>query len=279
MKMSTQNKKTINSKDIKVVFTDIDDTLFSHSQKLVPQSAVNAINEMQKNGIKVFLCSGRNEYLIRKSGIYNYIQPDGIVTMNGAQAIYQDESIFLHPIPEQVVDILIKFSKRLKFALNLIEEKEGHINMIDERVISAHEKYGTRFPQPRTFPDHYDRTIYQIIAYCDEFDESLFLPHLQQCKTARWDEYAVYIMPIDCDKSSGAKATMEHLGLTMNNCLCIGDDLNDVEMISKAGIGVTMGNSKSDIVKKAATFVTDSIDDDGFAKAMKKVGLIERVIR
>lgn len=277
--MMITNKRNYLDKDIKVVFTDIDDTLFSHNLKTVPTSAINAINEMQQNGVKVFLCSGRNEYLIRKSGIYNYISPDGIVTMNGAQAIYKDESIFLHPIPENVVDILIKFSKRLKFALNLIEEKEGHINMIDERVISAHEKYQTRFPQPRTFPDHYDRTIYQIIAYCDEFDESLFLPHLQQCKTARWDEYAVYIMPVDCDKSSGAKATMEHLGYSMDNCLCIGDDLNDIEMIANAGIGVTMGNSKSEIVKKAASFVTDNIDDDGFAKAMKKVGLIKKVIK
>lgn len=272
-------KTKIFNKDIKVIFSDIDETLYSHALNKVPESAVKAFNKLQSNGIKVFLCSGRNEYLIRKSGIYNYVIPDGIVTMNGAQALIKDTSVFLHPIPEKVVDIMIKFSKRLKFALTLIEEKEGHINMIDDRVISAHEKYQTRFPQPRTFNDHYDRTIYQMIAYCDEFDESLFLPHLKDCKTARWDEYAVYIMPVDCDKSSGAKATMEHLGYSMDNCLCIGDDLNDIEMIANAGIGVTMGNSKSEIVKKAASFVTDNIDDDGFAKAMKKVGLIKKVIK
>ena len=114
--------------------------------------------------------------------------------------------------PKEVVDALIKFAKRLRFGLTLIEEKEGHINMIDERVISAHEKYGTRFPQPRTFPDHYDRVVYQAIAYCDAFDESLFLPHLKDCKTARWDEYAVYIMPKDCDKSKGAEAVMKQIG-------------------------------------------------------------------
>ncbi|MFA6625210.1 MAG: HAD hydrolase family protein, partial [Bacilli bacterium] len=180
---------------IKAVFSDIDQTLFSHKSKTVPSSAIRAVDEMMNKGIKFYLCSGRNAYLIRKSGVYDFIRPDGIVTMNGAQAIIGDESIYLHPIPEDVVDALIKFAKRLRFGLTLIEEKEGHINMIDERVISAHEKYGTRFPQPRTFPDHYDRVVYQAIAYCDAFDESLFLPHLKECKTARWDEYAVYIMP------------------------------------------------------------------------------------
>jgi Cof subfamily protein (haloacid dehalogenase superfamily) len=265
-------------KNIKVVFADIDETLFSHKSNTVPQSAVNAIKEMQSKGIKFLLCSGRNSYLIRKSGIYNFCAPEGIVTMNGAQAIIDGESIFLHPIDSDVVDALIKFAKRLKFGLTLIEEKEGHINMIDERVISAHEKYGTRFPQPRTFPDHYDKVIYQAIAYCDSFDESLFLPHLKNCKTARWDEYAVYIMPIDCDKARGAEAVMKHYGLTMDNALCIGDDSNDIEMVSKAGVGIAMGNAIPKL-KEVADYVTDPIDEDGFAKAMLHYGLIDKVVK
>jgi len=263
---------------VKVIFADIDQTLFSHNTKTVPISAVNAIKDMQAKGIKFFLCSGRNSYLIRKSGIYDYCTPDGIVTMNGAQAIIGTHSIFLHPINTDVVDALIKFAKRLRFGLTLIEEQEGHINMIDERVISAHEKYGTRFPQPRTFPDHYDRTVYQAIAYCDTFDESLFLPHLRDCKTARWDEYAVYIMPIDCDKAKGAEAIMKHLGYTLKDALCIGDDNNDIEMIYKAGVGVAMGNS-TELIKSKADFVTDDIDDDGFAKAMLHYHLIDEIKR
>jgi len=148
--------------------------------------------------------------------------------------------------------------------------------MIDERVIFAHEKYGTRFPQPRTFPDHYDRIVYQAIAYCDAFDESLFLPHLRDCKTARWDEYAVYIMPKDCDKSKGAEAVMKHYGWSMDEALCIGDDANDIEMIEHAGIGIAMGNADQD-VKNKAKFVTDSVDNDGFAKAMLKYKLIDSI--
>jgi len=265
-------------KEIKVVFADIDQTLYSHQSKSVPFSAINAVNDLKAKGILFFLCSGRNAYLIRKSGVYSYVTPDGIVTMNGAQAIIGEESIYLHRIPEDVVDALIKFAKRLRFGLTLIEEKEGHINMIDERVISAHEKYGTRFPQPRTFPDHYDRVVYQAIAYCDAFDESLFLPHLKKCKTARWDEYAVYIMPKDCDKSKGARAVMRHFGYSLKQALCIGDDCNDMEMIKNAGAGVAMGNAAPE-VKKCAGFITDSVDNDGFAKAMLHYHLIDSIRR
>ncbi len=262
------------NKKIKAVITDIDQTLYSHSQKKVPQSAIDAIKALQAKGIKIFLCSGRNFYLIRKTGILDIIKPDGLITMNGANAIIEGKIIYRYPIPESEVDSLIKFSKRLRFGLTLIEETEGHINMIDERVISAHEKFGTRFPQPRTYPDHYDRVIYQAIAFCDELDESLFLPHLHLCKSARWDEYAVDIMPTDSDKSKGILAVLEYYGWNPENVMCLGDNSNDVEMLSFAGISVAMGNGKSE-AKAVADFVTDDIDNDGWAKAIKHYKLID----
>lgn len=261
---------------IKVVFTDIDGTLYSHKTKRVPPSAIRAIRSMQAKGIKVFLSSGRNYYLIRKSGILDIVEPDGLVMMNGAAVQIGNETIYKYPIPNEVVNAMIKFSTRLKFGLTLIEEKEGHINYIDDRVIDAHAKYGTRFPQPRKFPVPYDRVVYQMIAFCDAFDESLFLPHLKECKAARWDDYAVDIMPMDSDKSKGIAAVLEHYGWTNENALSIGDGNNDVEMLMATAQSVAMGAAPSN-VKKAATFVTDDIDNGGFAKAMLHYGLIDHL--
>jgi Cof subfamily protein (haloacid dehalogenase superfamily) len=262
-----------NIEDIKIIFTDIDGTLFSHKTNHVPESALNAIKELQKKGLKIFLCSGRNYYLIRKTGILDIIKPDGIVMMNGAAVQIGEKIIYKYPIPEEVVNAMIKFSYRLKFGLTLIEESEGHINMIDDRVIDAHAKYGTRFPQPRKFPIPYDRTVYQMIAFCDSFDESLFLPHLKSCKAARWDDYAVDIMPKDSDKAKGIMATLEYYGLDVKNAMSIGDGNNDLEMLLFTGVGVAMGNGNSD-VKSVADYVTDDIDNDGWVKAMKHYKLL-----
>lgn len=260
--------------DIKIIFTDIDGTLFSHKTHQVPPSAVEAIKKLRAKGIKVFLCSGRNYYLIRKTGLLDMVDFDGIITMNGSNAIIDGKIIYRYPIPSDVVDLMIKFSKRLRFGLTLIEENEGHINYIDERVISAHEKYGTRFPQPRSYPDHYDRTIYQMIAFCDELDESLFLPHLKKCKSARWDEYAVDIMLKDSDKAKGILAVLQYYGYDPEEAMSLGDNMNDLEMLQFTGISVAMGNGQSEI-KAIADFVTDDIDEDGWANAMKHFGLID----
>ena len=267
-------KKPADPKEIKIVFTDIDGTFFSHNTHCVPDSAVQTAKQLQQKGIKVFLCSGRNFYLIRKSGILNFFKPDGMVVMNGSSAIIGSKVIYRYPIPEEVVDKIILFAKKLKFGLTLIEEYEGHINMIDDRVISAHEKYGTRFPQPRRFPDHYDRTVYQMIAFCDELEESLFLPHLKNCKSARWDEFAVDIMPMDSDKSKGIQSVLDYYGYGPENAMALGDGNNDVEMLHLCGIGVAMGNAVK-APKEAADYITDDIDQDGWRNAFRHYGIID----
>jgi Cof subfamily protein (haloacid dehalogenase superfamily) len=263
----------LDSSKIKLIVTDIDGTLFSHTQNKVPDSTVDAIRKLHEKGIMIALCSGRNKYLIGKSGVLNYVKPDAMITMNGATVYVGENVVHSYPIPPDVVNSLIKFSKRLKFGLTLIELNEGHINYIDDRVISAHEKYGTRFPQPRTFPDNYDRVVYQAICYCDALDESLFLPHIKGAKSARWDEYAVDIMPEGSDKSKGLLALLDYMHIKPENCLALGDGNNDVEVLQFAGIGVAMGNA-CQACKDAADFVTDDIDKDGWANALKKLGII-----
>lgn len=264
----------VDPKNIKIVFTDIDGTLYSHVTKRVPPSASRAIKELQKKGIKVFLCSGRNYYLIRKSGVLNECKPDGLVTMNGSNVIIENTIIYRKPIPSEVVDKMVMLAKRLKFGLTLIEENEGHINLIDERVIHAHEQYGTRFPQPRTYPDHYDRVVYQMIAFIDQWEEDLIAPQLHGCKTARWDEYAVDIMLEDSDKAKGIESVLTYLGLKPEEALSLGDGNNDAEMLRFTGISVAMGKG-AEKAKEAADIVTDDIDEDGWANAFKKLGLID----
>ena len=57
----------------------------------------------------------------------------------------------------------------------------------------------------------------------------------------------------------------------------IGDMPNDTTMFAKSGLSIAMGQS-SDEVKNAATYVTTSSEEEGFANAVDKyiLGEIER---
>lgn len=65
-----------------------------------------------------------------------------------------------------------------------------------------------------------------------------------------------------------------HFGVDRADMVAFGDGGNDIPMLRGAGTGVAMGNG-SDEVKAAADMVTDRIDSDGIAKALRSLGIIE----
>lgn len=58
-----------------------------------------------------------------------------------------------------------------------------------------------------------------------------------------------------------------HLGISTDTVATIGDMENDLAMFKTSGVSFAMGNAADD-VKKLATHVTASNEDEGFAKAV-----------
>ena len=74
-------------------------------------------------------------------------------------------------------------------------------------------------------------------------------------------------------------ATLARLtGISPREIATIGDMPNDVLMFAAGGLSIAMGNA-SDAVKAQATAVTDSNEDEGFAKAVERFVLPRAVAK
>ena len=51
--------------------------------------------------------------------------------------------------------------------------------------------------------------------------------------------------------------------------LTIGDQNNDIELLKAGGIKVAMGNGTPEL-KECADYITDTVENDGFVKAIEK---------
>jgi 5-amino-6-(5-phospho-D-ribitylamino)uracil phosphatase len=67
---------------------------------------------------------------------------------------------------------------------------------------------------------------------------------------------------------------IEKAGLTPEQVICIGDEINDLEMITHAGLGVAMGNAIP-AVKAVAAHVTRTNEEDGVAHVVEQFLLKE----
>ena len=70
------------------------------------------------------------------------------------------------------------------------------------------------------------------------------------------------------NKGVALKALAERIGVKREEIMAFGDNINDLEMIEYAGLGVAIGNACQEL-KDLADVITSSNQDDGVAKAIE----------
>ena len=84
------------------------------------------------------------------------------------------------------------------------------------------------------------------------------------------DNLTLDITNKDANKGAVVDYLARHFEVAQEEIATIGDQPNDVLMFRRSGFSIAMGNA-SDEVKARANAVTDSYNDEGFAKAMEQL--------
>ncbi|HCX65297.1 MAG TPA: hypothetical protein DHN33_08830, partial [Eubacteriaceae bacterium] len=95
------------------------------------------------------------------------------------------------------------------------------------------------------------------------------MKHYDFIRQVRSMETSIDIIHHTVDKSKALEDVCEHLGISFNEVMAIGDQDNDVGMLKKAALGIAMGNA-TDEAKKAANAVVGDNQSDGVAEAIEK---------
>lgn len=80
----------------------------------------------------------------------------------------------------------------------------------------------------------------------------------------------IEINSVNAGKGKALRALCAALGFDAAQAVAFGDGSNDMEMLRMAGLGVAMANASAEI-KAAADMVTESNEDGGFARAVRRI--------
>lgn len=78
------------------------------------------------------------------------------------------------------------------------------------------------------------------------------------------------ILAAGVSKSTGVSFLARYFNIKREEILAFGDNLNDIEMLEYAGLGIAMGNAPCE-VKQKADLVTESNDEEGIAAFLEKL--------
>jgi len=91
-----------------------------------------------------------------------------------------------------------------------------------------------------------------------------------QATAVRSQSYYLDVTPPGCNKGTFVQTIARRLGMSTDAVATIGDMQNDLAMFRTSGVSFAMGNATDDI-KKLATHVTASNEDEGFARAIETI--------
>ena len=260
---------------IKAVFFDIDGTLVSFKTHAVPQSTLDAIAELRKRNIKIFLASGR---LITQTQVVDRIEFDGYITLNGCCCLAGDRRTIIHHdlIPQCDLETIVDYLEREgnPFPCSFMDDHHTTINFVDDRVREVWGAIDIPVPQVEDPRTTIKRDIYQANIYVDpDQDQHIIDTLFKHCESSRWHPMFADINRRGVSKRSGIDHLLEYYGIPLDQTMAFGDGGNDIQMLEHVHLGVAMGNAV-DSAKQAADYVTDPVDDDGISNALYRLGVL-----
>ena len=258
---------------IKMVVTDIDGTIYT-PEKGISSEVKECILDLKKNGIHFAIATGRTygsaKYIADKIGIECPL----ICYQGGLIKSYEGEILDVKYLNGNIAKKIISDFRKRNIHLNVYVEDRLYVENDDKYIKDYIGDKGIDYFKVKSFEELDFTKLNKMLAikYDEKFIDNLII----ELRHKYPDIYVVKSFIYFCEiadkaatKGNAIKYLAKKYGIREDEVLAIGDQNNDIEMIETAGVGVAMGNGTIQI-KSKADYITDTIENQGFIKAINK---------
>lgn len=270
----------------KLICIDMDGTLLD-DKKQVSQKNIEAIKKAYEKGIHIAIATGRT-FASARYYLEDVIGVEGtIISLNGAyiRKSNSKDVIYKIPLTFEEVEEIYKVAERNNIMTHFNTE-DMSISTSDETEKNRENNFNKDVKKGTVFEVFRKNDLINRlrelqedilkISVTENKDREKFnrvreqMDELNRFEVVNSDVNYIEVMKKGCSKGHGVKILAESLKIKREEIMCIGDNENDLSMITYAGFGVAMGNG-CELLKKASKYITDDNLNSGVAKAIDKV--------
>jgi hypothetical protein len=271
--MSSQ--QSAQSLGVRLVIADVDGTLVTQEKVLTPR-AIKAVEKLHDAGIMFGITSGRPP-----RGMKMLIDPlritEPVAGFNGGAIVNPDLTpVSKQVLPDNVASEALQMIEKHGLSVFLYTDLDWFV--LDNNGPHVEREAWTVQFSPTVVRDFDSLTkgVVKLVGVGDDLDAVARCEKDMQdwsagrVSAARSQPYYLDVTHPKANKGEVVGMYSHLCGIPANQIATIGDMPNDVLMFKKGGVSIAMGNASQE-VQKSATFVTDSNEQDGFAKAMERL--------
>ena len=153
--------------ETKAIFLDVDGTLVSFDTHRVPQSAIEALQQVHESGIKIIIATGRAFTDLHELEEIPY---DAVIALNGSDCVLRDGTpISRKQIPEKDFQRVLVLAQHYGFALAIETNKGIFVNELNPTVIELARLVNHPTPPVADIEKEFmGGECCQLCIYCDE---------------------------------------------------------------------------------------------------------------
>ena len=274
---------------IQLLASDLDGTIVYNNE--ITTKDLEAVRELKQMDVKFVICTGKT-YAMTKD-ICHQLEPAYGIFGNGTQIIniQTGKEIIRNTITNtQVVD-----------CLKIAEKYHLHIHIYTDDKIIAQENLD--YMAYRNYVLYKDQVKFEIVdsveRYIKEHNPNILklilssekdllqvkkeIESKEKVTAIQIKKYGEYIdkiigkeyeyldiVPKHITKYQALLQLSVYLRIPMEQIMAIGDNINDIEMIKHAGIGVAIGESYKEVQKVASYVTKNTVKTGGFAEAVDR---------
>lgn len=236
---------------MKILISDIDGTLIKEDQN-ISQSNVEYMRELQRQGHKIALCTGRNSFEMQWVLDTVAFPYDYLILNNGAFIVDKNQQIIYEKmidgdVGKAVLDYVSRFEE-LDYFYSDGKSSYGYENgYYVERMTKQFQHVDDLFYQ--------ESSCFEIISFCQrnhqmDISQQCFeyiQNHWHQQLSLYYNLHYVDIVAKGCSKGNAVMWLCDYLKIDDSSIYAIGDSYNDLSMLEKVKNSYTFDYAHDDI--------------------------------
>ena len=277
------------NKIIRLLASDLDGTIIFNNQ--ITTKDLEAVKKLKQNNIDFAICTGKT-YSMTKD-ICDKLMPEYGIFGNGTQIIKlkTGEEIIRNTLSSEQAKACIKLAQKQNLHIHLyidnaiIAEKTMKYMAYRNSILYKNQMQFKTVESLETYIEEQKPNILKFVISGDkdlihtkrEIEERQNLTAIQIKKYGEYRDKIVGkdyeyldIVPKNVTKYQALKQLCDYLNISLKETMTIGDNINDIDMIRYAEIGVAVGNSYEEVKKEAFYITKNTVQTGAFAEAVDK---------